>query len=68
MLAAALQFDRLGGASPAMLQISKRAKEALTRIGKESDINARRVKKLGINIETESTDEAAPAMAPIVRD
>ena len=44
---ACLQFDRIGNATPDMTEISKRAKDALRRIGKESAINARRVASYG---------------------
>jgi len=43
-----LQFDRVAGATAEMREISKRAKEALTRIGGESAINATRVRKYGV--------------------
>jgi hypothetical protein len=43
ILCACLQFDRIGNASAEMLEISRRAKEALQRIGNQSPINARRV-------------------------
>ena len=46
-----LQFDRIGSVSAAMQEISRRAKEALRRIGGESAINASRVRHYGINIE-----------------
>lgn len=45
---ACLQFDTISGSSKEMKEITKRAKEALTRIGGESAINARRVRKYGI--------------------
>jgi hypothetical protein len=45
---ACLQFDRINNASSDMKEVSKRAKEALTLIGQESGINARRVAKYGI--------------------
>jgi hypothetical protein len=46
-----LQFDVIGNASPDMKEISKRAKEALKRVGQESAINAQRVKIYGVAIE-----------------
>jgi hypothetical protein len=52
MIAGALQFDRLQHASPSMLQIAKRAKEALMQLGRESDINASRVRRFGIITDT----------------
>ena len=45
-----LQFDRIMNASPEMLQITKRVREALLRIGKESSINALRVKRYGVDV------------------
>lgn len=48
---ACLQFDRIANASERMKEISKRAKEALRRIGQESAINARRVLKYGVRVE-----------------
>lgn len=47
---AALQFNQISNASEPMREISKRAKDALTKIGNESLINARRVNKYGIAI------------------
>lgn len=46
----ALQFVRISNASEEMREISKRARDALTKIGGESVINARRVRKFGIDI------------------
>lgn len=48
-----LQFDRIGNATQDMTEISKRAKDALRRIGKESAINARRVASYGVLINAE---------------
>jgi hypothetical protein len=45
---ALLKFDDMVGASPAMQEMSKRAREALKRIGEESPINARRVRRYGV--------------------
>jgi hypothetical protein len=45
-----LQFDRLAGGPAEWREIAKRAKDALRRIGKESAINAQRVKKHGVYI------------------
>jgi len=45
-----LQFDRIVGASPEMLQVAMRVRQALTQIGEESRINARRVRPYGIRI------------------
>lgn len=46
-----LQFDVIGNATPDMKEISKRAKDALKRIGQESAINARRVKYYGVEVK-----------------
>jgi hypothetical protein len=46
----ALMFDRISNARPEQLEVSRRAKEALRSIGKESQLNARRVSKYGIAI------------------
>ncbi|NQV58134.1 MAG: hypothetical protein HQ502_00600 [Alphaproteobacteria bacterium] len=52
IVSAALKFESIGNASDEMKEISKRAREALIVIGKESPINARRLhKKYGIEIE-----------------
>lgn len=46
----ALQFGQISNASEPMREISKRAKDALTKIGGESALNALRVSKYGINV------------------
>jgi hypothetical protein len=51
MIWAALSFGRIGNISDTEKGISKRAREALTRIGRESAINARRVQRYGVRIE-----------------
>jgi hypothetical protein len=51
IIRAAVKFSNIGNASAEMQEISKRAKEALTKIGQESAINARRVNMYGINID-----------------
>lgn len=45
-----LEFSHIGGASPAMIQISLKAKEALRRIGMESRLNARRIQAYGVDL------------------
>jgi hypothetical protein len=50
---AVLQFDRILNASDPMREISKRAKEALKRVGRESPINALRVRKYGVEVDVE---------------
>jgi hypothetical protein len=51
LLDACLQFDRIGNATSEMKEVSRRAKDALIRIGRESKINARRVRRYGIEID-----------------
>ena len=51
ILSSCLQFDTIGNASADMKEISGRAKEALKRIGQESLINARRVKRYGVEVD-----------------
>ena len=50
ILGACLQFDNIGNATDAMKEIPKRARVALKQIGEESAINARRVKRYGVNV------------------
>ncbi len=57
---AALQFGRIGNATPPMQEIFNRAREALARIGKECPINARRVRKYGIEV---AEGDVAPGIA-----
>jgi hypothetical protein len=45
-----LQFDRIVNATEEMKEIPELAKEALKRIGQESEINARRVRRYGVDI------------------
>lgn len=59
-----LQFDRISGVSATMTEISARARQALTLIGQESPINARRVQKFGITI----TDAVEPPSGPAPSD
>lgn len=58
---ACLQFDRISNASPEIKEVAKRAKEALTRIGLESPINAHRVIAYGVNLSSTPDDEQAKA-------
>jgi len=59
---ACLQFDRIVNATEPMREISRRAKEALKRIGQESAINARRVMKYGVRVDAEaaSSTQSSP--------
>jgi len=50
ILDACLQFDRIGNATEEMKEVSKRAKSALKSIGEESAINARRVRRYGVEV------------------
>ncbi|MGO4871777.1 MAG: hypothetical protein ACLPGW_14405 [Roseiarcus sp.] len=65
ILAAALQFARIGNATPPMQEITRRAKLALRAIGGESPINALRVIRLGVAPEPRP---AAQDQAPPVED
>jgi hypothetical protein len=58
---ASLQFDRTVNASDTMKEISRKAKEALRRIGTESSINALRIAKYGVRLDD------APQAEPAVR-
>ena len=49
-VSAALQFSRVGNATPAMQAITNNARAALTRIGQRSALNAMRVQKYGIQV------------------
>ena len=54
-----LQFDRIANATEPMKEISRRAKEALGRIGQESHINALRVRKYGVNADVASKSDSS---------
>jgi hypothetical protein len=56
---ACLQFDRLLGVSEREREVSHRAKEALIRIGRESPLNALRVKKFGVDLSASQKSEAS---------
>jgi KAP family P-loop domain len=62
ILAGALQFDRIVNATPAMRKISRNTKEALKQIGAESPLNARRVRKYGVNVEEEEQPDPLPGL------
>jgi len=51
ILSGVFQFDRIANATPQMQEIAKRARLALREIGGESDINRRRVKRFGVNLD-----------------
>ena len=46
-----LKFGQFGNSSDQQKEIAKRATEALRRIASESEINKRRVKKFGVNLD-----------------
>jgi hypothetical protein len=50
ILAGTLQFEAITNASDSMREISRRVRAALTMIGAESPINARRVRRYGITV------------------
>ncbi|MGE3064129.1 MAG: hypothetical protein AB7K67_00965 [Hyphomicrobiaceae bacterium] len=52
-LSSALQFARIGNATPAMQAITNNAREALQRIATTSPLNAMRVRKYGIQVPQE---------------
>ena len=52
-----LFFEQVSDASEPMTEIVKRAKEALERIGEESAINARRVRRYGVRVEDRQVGE-----------
>jgi hypothetical protein len=51
LISACLMFDTMLDATPDYQEVVKRAKEALKRIGQESQINTRRVKAYGVEID-----------------
>ncbi|MDH7794834.1 MULTISPECIES: P-loop NTPase fold protein [unclassified Beijerinckia] len=64
ILANVLQFDRIAGASDDMRRIPQRAREALQQIGSESAINARRVARFGVKVESAVGDRATVVPEP----
>lgn len=58
-ISACLQFARIANAKAEMQEVVRKAKEALTRIGKESPINARRLHPCGVQV-----DAPAPPAPP----
>ena len=50
----ALHFSNVNGATPAMLEMSRKAEAALQEIGKESPFNAFRVARFGVKITPET--------------
>jgi hypothetical protein len=60
MIEASLQFNRVTNPTDEMKEISRKAKEALERIGGESQINALRVAKYGIIIKLRHAQASKP--------
>jgi hypothetical protein len=61
ILSGVFQFDRIGNATPQMQEITKRARLALREIGGASDINKRRIKRFGVNLDDPNpAPEAGP--------
>jgi len=52
LISSSLQFARISNATPEMQEVLRKAREALTQIGKESPINARRLQPYGIQVDT----------------
>lgn len=50
LLSNAFQFDRISNATDQMKEIPQRVRAGLMKIGQESAINARRVKRFGVNV------------------
>lgn len=59
-----LQFGAIGNATETMKEISRRAEEALARIGRESPINALRVRKYGIEVSKGGPTQTPPPPPP----
>lgn len=51
MIWGALLFEKVGNLGEAEKQIPRLAREALKRIGQESAINARRVRRYGVRVD-----------------
>lgn len=60
LISASLQFARIGNATPEMKEVLRKAMEALTCIGKESPINARRLQPYGIHVGTVKSPSPVP--------
>jgi len=56
ILKAIFQFDSIGNASHSMKEIPNKARIALKRIGQESAINAHRVRRYGIEVESDAPE------------
>ncbi len=59
LLSNAFQFDRISNATDQMKEIPRKMRAALTIIGQESAINARRVKRFGVNFADPAPPNAA---------
>lgn len=60
LISASLQFGRIGNATPEMLEVLRKSREALTQIGQESPINARRLQPYGIQVDSPKSSNAVP--------
>ena len=58
ILSGVFQFDRIVNATTQMQEIAERARSALREIGGELDINRRRVKRFGINLDDPNPAES----------
>jgi hypothetical protein len=58
ILKASLMFDNMTGTSTDMVEFSNRVKEALKLIGNESPLNAIRVKRYGVIVDSPATGQA----------
>jgi hypothetical protein len=58
LLKAVFQFDNIINATAPMREIADRARMALREIGAQSDINRRRVKRYGINLDEPAAEQA----------
>jgi hypothetical protein len=54
---AGLEFAKIGNASPDMIKIVSATKEALRMLANESKLNAARVKKYGVSLETSMSEK-----------
>jgi hypothetical protein len=59
----ALNFGSYGNASEQMVMIATRATEALREIGRQSQINARRIRIYGVTVDDPAAEEAPAEVA-----
>jgi hypothetical protein len=60
LIGASLQFARISNATPEMMEVLGKAREALTQIGRESLINARRLQRYGIHVDAAMSPKLVP--------